>query len=348
MRIAQVAPLNERVPPLLYGGTERVVSYLTEELARLGHEVTLFASGDSETSAHLIPGCRRALWRDPNIRETLPHHVRRMELVFRDVRNFDLIHFHSDYLHFPLLRRDACPSVTTLHGMVDPFDVGALLAEYPEAPLVSISDHQRLPAPDANWRGTVYHELPRDAFTFRRERGSYLVYLGRMSPEKRLDRAIEIAKRCGIPLKIAAKIYPEERGYFDETLAPLINDAASTVEFIGEIDDRERDELLGNAAAMLFPIEWPEPFGLVMIEALACGTPVIAWRRGSVPEVLEDGVTGFIVESVNEAVDRLGELDRSTCRRVFEERFDAGRMACDYADVYQRVIESSPARLLAR
>jgi glycosyltransferase involved in cell wall biosynthesis len=338
MRIAQVAPLNESVPPPLYGGTERVVSYLTEELVRLGHDVTLFASGDSQTSARLMPACPRALWRDAAVRETLPHHVRMMELVFRDVAGFDVIHFHTDYLHFPLVRRHRCASVTTLHGMVHPPDLQALLDEYRDVPLVSISDNQRLPIPHANWLGTVYHGLPRDAFTFRSERGSYLVYLGRMSPEKRVDRAIEIAQRSRMPLKIAAKIYPEERHYFDETLAPLIRPSSSLIEYVGEIGNRERDELLGKAAAFLFPIEWPEPFGLVMIEALACGTPVIAWRRGSVPEVLADGVTGYIVDSVEEAVTAVGKIDslsRTTCRHVFEQRFDASRMANDYLDIYR-------------
>jgi glycosyltransferase involved in cell wall biosynthesis len=341
MRIAQVAPLFERVPPPLYGGTERVVSYLTEELVRMGHDVTLFASGDSETSARLVPACPRALWRDPDVRETLPHHVHLMELVFRDLSRFDVIHFHTDYLHFPLVRRHRCPSVTTLHGMVHPHDLAALFRDYHDVPLVSISDNQRRPIPDANWRGTVYHGLPRDLFAFRGEPGSYLVYLGRMSPEKRVDRAIEIARRSGVPLKIAAKIYPEERTYFDETLAPLIDATKPLVEFVGEIGHQERNELLGRAAAFLFPIEWPEPFGLVMIEALACGTPVIAWRRGSVPEVLEDGVTGRIVETIEEAVDAvrgIHRLSRATCRSVFEERFDASRMATNYLGVYRSLI----------
>ena len=344
MRIAQIAPLNERVPPPLYGGTERVVSYLTEELVRLGHDVTLFASGDSETSARLVAGCPRALWRDPAVRETLPHHVRLMELVFRDAARFDVIHFHSDYVHFPLVRRHRTPSVTTLHGMLHPHDLGAFLEEYRDIPLVSISDEQRRPMPHASWRATVYHGLPRDAFTFRSHAGRYLAYLGRMSPEKRVDRAIEIARRSGVPLKIAAKIYPEERAYFDETLAPLMAAAGSLVEFVGEIDDRGRDDLLGGAAALLFPIEWSEPFGLVMIEALACGTPVIAWRRGSVPEVLEDGVTGCIVDSVEEAVAAVARIDgmsRATCRRVFEERFDASRRAKDYLDVYRALVAVS-------
>jgi len=341
MRIAQVAPLYESVPPPLYGGSERVVSYLTEELVRLGHEVTLFASGDSETRARLVAACPRALWRDRDVRETLPHHVHLMELVFRDPSRFDVIHFHTDYLHFPLVRRHRCVSVTTLHGMVHPHDLGALFAEYRELPLVSISDNQRTPIPNVNWRGTVYHGLPRDAFTFRGEPGTYLVYLGRMSPEKRVDRAIEIARASGMALKIAAKIYPEERAYFDETLAPLIEGSGPLVEFVGEIGDRERNELLGGAAALLFPIEWPEPFGLVMIEALACGTPVVGWRRGSVPEVLEDGVTGYIVDSVDaavRAVGRIDRLDRTTCRRVFEERFDAACMARGYLEVYRGLV----------
>lgn len=338
MRIAQVAPLYERVPPPLYGGTERVVSYLTEELVRLGHEVTLFASGDSETSARLVPGSPRALWRDPDVRETLPHHVRLMELVSREAGRFDVIHFHTDYVHFPLVRRHRWRSVTTLHGMVHAPDLGPLFKEYEDVPLVAISDNQRSPIPQANWRATVYHGLPEDAFTFRPGPGGYLVYLGRMSPEKRVDRAIEIARRAGMLLKIAAKIYPEERGYFDEVLAPLIESSRPLVEFIGEIGNRERDDLLGGAAALVFPIEWPEPFGLVMIEAMACGTPVVAWRCGSVPEVVDDGVTGCIVGSVEEAVravETIGRLSRSSCRRVFEERFDARRMAVDYLDVYR-------------
>jgi glycosyltransferase involved in cell wall biosynthesis len=340
MRIAQVAPLNERVPPPLYGGTERVVSYLTEELVRLGHDVTLFASGDSETSARLVAACPRALWRDAEVRETLPHHVRLMELVFSDVGRFDVIHFHTDYLHFPLVRRHRPASVTTLHGMVHPHDLQALLEEYRDVPLVSISNDQRRPIPGANWQGTVYHGLPRDTFTYSCERGTYLVYLGRMSPEKRVDRAIEIARRSGVPLKIAAKIYPEEREYFATTLAPLIQSSAPLVEFVGEIGERDKNALLSRAAGMLFPIEWPEPFGLVMIESLACGTPVIGWRRGSVPEVLEHGVTGYVVESIDDAVSavrNLDRLDRMACRRAFEQRFDAGRMAVDYLDVYRRL-----------
>jgi glycosyltransferase involved in cell wall biosynthesis len=293
------------------------------------------------TSARLEAPCAHALWRDEKVRETLPHHVLMMELVFRNVSRFDIIHFHCDYLHFPLVRRHRCPSVTTLHGLVHSHDLRGLFAEYRDVPLVSISRDQRSPIPEANWQSTVYHGLPRDSFTFRGEPGGYLVYLGRMSPEKRVDRAIEIARHADIPLKIAAKIYPEERQYFDETLLPLIRAAAPLIEFVGEIGDQDRDELLGNALAFLFPIEWAEPFGLVMIEALACGTPVIAWRRGSVPEVIDDGVTGYIVDSVAEAVQAVSQLDRlnrADCRCEFEQRFSCTRMAMDYLDVYRRLI----------
>jgi glycosyltransferase involved in cell wall biosynthesis len=340
MRIAQVAPLFESIPPKLYGGTERVISYLTEELVRLGHEVTLFASGDSETNAKLVPVCPRALWLDQCCRETLPHHVRLLELVFRDASRFDVIHFHSDYLHFPLLRRHPCPSVTTLHGRLHIPDLLPLFAEYAEVPLVSISHDQRRLIPWANWQATVYHGLPRDLYTFRERPGDYLAFLGRISPEKRLDRAIAIAQQSGRKLKVAAKIYPEERDYFNQTIEPLLHKSRAWVEFLGEVGGRQKDELLGNALALLFPIDWPEPFGLVMIEAMACGTPVIAWRNGSVPEVMEDDVTGFVVDSVEEAVwavGRVASLSRHACRRVFEERYDAGRIARDYLEVYRRL-----------
>jgi glycosyltransferase involved in cell wall biosynthesis len=264
-----------------------------------------------------------------------------MELVFSDVSRFDVLHFHTDYIHLPLVRRHRCASITTLHGMVHPHDVRQLFQEYDDVPLVSISNDQRRPLPDASWAGTVYHGLPRDLFQFHDSPRDYLVYLGRMSPEKRVDRAIEIAQRANRPLKIAAKVYPEERDYFHDTLEPLIRRAAPLVEFIGEIDQAGKNELLGRAAAMLFPIEWPEPFGLVMIEAFACGTPVIGWRRGSVPEVIDDGVTGYVVESVEQAVaavGAIGRLRRRDCRRAFEDRFDAGRMAADYLDIYRRII----------
>jgi glycosyltransferase involved in cell wall biosynthesis len=343
MRIAQVAPLYESVPPRLYGGTERVVSYLTEELVGMGHEVTLFASGDSVTRARLVAACSQGLWGNPDCRETLPHHVHLMDLVFEDVSRFDLIHFHTDYLHFPLLRRYPCKSVTTIHGRLHTADVKSLLEEHPEAPLVSISDSQRLPVPEANWVSTVHHGLPRGLHTFQSQPADYLAFLGRVSPEKRLDRAIEIARLAGKRLKVAAKIYPEERTYYSQVIEPLLNSSRSFVEFVGEVGGREKDEFLGNASALLFPIDWAEPFGLVMIESMACGTPVIAWRNGSVPEVIDDGVTGFVVENLAQAVRAvhdIARLSRRDCRKVFEERFDASRMARNYVDVYRRLVYS--------
>lgn len=341
MRIAQVAPLFESVPPSLYGGTERVVSWLTEELVKEGHEVTLFASGDSKTQARLIAGCPEALWRDARCRETLPHTVRMMELVFSEVSQFDIIHFHTDYVQFPLIRRSGHASITTLHGMVHPHDLGDLLGEYSEVPLVSISDSQRAPLPAANWCGTVHHGLPPSVHTFRPTPGRYLAFLGRISPEKGVERAIEIAKYSGLPLKIAAKIYDEDRSYYELKIKPLLQSAASFVEFVGEVGGSAKDEFLGNALALLFPVEWPEPFGLVMIESMACGTPVIAWRRGAIPEVIEHGISGFIVESVQEAVrfiPQLSLLSRGQCRRSFEARFSSARMAHDYLKVYEQTI----------
>ena len=334
MRIAQVTPLYESVPPKLYGGTERVVSHLTEELVRLGHDVTLFASGDSETKARLVPACDVALWRDPNCREVLPHHVRLMELVFREARKFDVIHFHCDYLHFPLLRRQATPGVTTLHGLVNPHDLQPLFDLYGETPLVSISDSQRRPMPAANWQATVYHGLPRDLHTFRQRGGDYLLFVGRVSPDKRLDRAIEIARQTGRQLKVAAKIYDEDRAYYHNSIEPLLRESKSFVEFIGEVGGKDKDELMGNAYALLFPIDWPEPFGLVMIESLACGTPVIAWKNGSVPEVLAHGT----IEEAVKAVPDVASLSRHACRQVFEQRFDSRRMARDYVKLYSRLM----------
>jgi len=351
MRIAQVAPLFESVPPRLYGGTERVVSYLTEELVRQGHDVTLFASGDSVTSARLVPGCRRALWRDPECRETLPHHVRLMELVFREARHFDVIHFHCDYLHFPLLRYHRTPTVTTLHGMIRRHDLEPLFQAYPEAPLVSISNDQRGPIPWANWQATVYHGLPKGLHTFREEAGDYLLFIGRISPEKRLDRAIEIARRSGRKLKVAAKIYDEDRGYYQSAIEPLLGRSQAFVEFVGEVGGQDKDELIGNACALLFPIDWPEPFGLVIIEALACGTPVLAWSNGSVPEIIGEGRTGFIVDNVEDAVravGNVGRLSRAQCRAEFEERFDAARMAANYEKVYRRLLRAAPPLAYAR
>jgi glycosyltransferase involved in cell wall biosynthesis len=343
MRIAQVAPLFESVPPALYGGSERVVSWLTEELVKLGHEVTLFASGDSRTTANLISVCQKSLWRDKECRESLPHHVLMMELVFRDISKFDMIHFHCDYIHFPLVRRYACPSVTTLHGSIHQHDLRGFLEEYVDVPLAAISNSQRASMPDAGWVGTVHHGLPEKLHTFRSEGGEYLAFLGRISPEKGLERAIEIARLARVPLKVAAKIYDEDLSYFEKTIQPLLQANASIVEFLGEVGGSLKDELLGRAAALLFPIDWSEPFGLVMIEAMACGTPVVAWRRGSVPEIIEDGVNGFVVGSVEEAVQcipGLKRIRRDDCRRVFEARFRAERMATEYLKLYEQVIHS--------
>lgn len=340
MRIAQVAPLFESVPPKLYGGTERVVSYLTEELVRRGHDVTLFASGDSETSARLVAGSPRALWETPDCRDPTPHHVRLVELVAREAHRFDVIHYHIDYLHFPVVGVLPCPTLTTLHGRPYPHDEEELFNAYPHVPLASISDAQRSPIPRANWRATVYHGMPLDEHSFHGERGSYLAFLGRVSPEKGLEKAVEIARLAGLPLRVAAKIYPEERPYYEHVINPLLRESP-WVEFIGEVGGTAKDEFLGGALALLFPINWEEPFGLVMIEAMACGTPVIAFRHGSVPEVMVEGVTGFVVDDVEGAVDAVratDQLDRRECRRVFSERFSVERMASDYLAVYRKLI----------
>jgi glycosyltransferase involved in cell wall biosynthesis len=339
MRIAQVAPLYESVPPKYYGGTERVVSYLTEELVRQGHEVTLFASGDSETSARLVAACQRSLRLDKRYQGQIAHHFVMLERVFQRADEFDVIHFHVDYLHFPLSRRDAITQVTTLHGRLDIPDLVPLYQEFREMPVISISNRQREPLPWTNWQATVYHGLPRDLYRFQPKAGRYLAFLGRISPEKRVDRAIEIAKRVGMPLKIAAKVDRVDRDYFDSVIAPLLRD--SLVEFVGEIGDIEKDEFLGNAYALIFPIDWPEPFGLVMIEAMACGTPVVAYRGGAVPELIEPGHTGFIVESLEDAVEavrRVAQLSRKRCREVFERRFTATRMARDYVQQFEHLI----------
>lgn len=343
MRIAQVSPLFESVPPKCYGGTERVVSYLTEELVRQGHDVTLFASGDSLTSARLVAATGRSLRLDKACVDQLAHHVAMLETIFKRAAEFDVIHFHVDYLHFPLSRRMTTPSLTTLHGRLDIPDLLPVYREFTEMPVVSISDAQREPLPIANWLATVYHGLPDDLYTFREQPGEYLAFLGRISPEKRVDRAIQIARRLGFPLKIAAKVDKVDREYFSSVIEPLLDGPG--IEYLGEIGEGEKDELLGNAYALLFPIDWPEPFGLVMIEALACGTPVIAYRRGSVPEVLEEGVTGFMVGSLEDAVravERVGTLSRRTCRRAFGRRFTAARMAKDYVRLYQRLSSREP------
>lgn len=345
MRIAQVSPLYESVPPQGYGGTERVVSYLTEELVRQGHEVTLFASGDSVTRARLVAPCQRSLRLDQACVDPLANHVLMLEMVLREARNFDVIHFHIDYLHFPLSRRHGRPNVTTLHGRLDLPELPALYREFRELPVVSISDAQRLPLPHANWVGTVHHGLPLELHTARTTPGEYLAFLGRISPEKRVDRAVEIARRVGMPLKVAAKIDRADRDYFETRIKHLFDDPL--VEYLGEVGGRDKDEFLGNAYALLFPIDWPEPFGLVMIEALACGTPVIAWRRGSVPEVIDDGITGFIVDSLDEAVrgvERVRSLDRRRCREVFEQRFSVERMTRDYLALYEGLLTARRPR----
>ena len=345
MRIAQVAPLYESVPPKCYGGTERVVSYVTEELMRAGHQVTLFASGDSVTAAKLIPASRRALRLDKDCIDQLAHHVVLLEKVFRQANEFDVVHFHIDYLHFPITRRTPITHVTTMHGRLDIPDLAPVYAEFDDMPLVSISDAQREPLPTAKWIATVYHGLPQDLYQFRARPGKYFAFLGRISPEKRVDRAIKIAKRIGIPLKIAAKVDLVDREYFKKVIKPLLRDPL--VEYVGEIGEGEKDDFLGNAYALLFPIDWPEPFGLVMIEAMACGTPIIAYRQGSVPEVIEQGHTGFVVDDLADAVaaaKRVPELSRERCREVFEQRFTARRMARDYLRVYQGLIERERER----
>jgi glycosyltransferase involved in cell wall biosynthesis len=344
VRIAQIAPLIESVPPRRYGGTERVVSYLTEELVRQGHDVTLFASGDSETSARLVPCCERALRLDPRVGSPLPYHVTMLDNVRREAHRFDVLHFHTDLLHFQVFSATRHATLTTLHGRQDLFDLRGFYAAFPSMPLVSISQAQRRPIAGANFAGTVHHGLPEGLLqpTYR-PNGDYLAFLGRISPEKRVDRAIEIARAFGMPLKIAAKVDRVDEDYFRHTIAPLLNGPG--VQFIGEITERQKAGFIGNARALLFPIDWPEPFGLVMIEAMACGTPVLAFEGGSVREVVDQGVTGIIVRSVEEAIGALRTviaLDRRAVRRRFEQRFAAGRMAADYVRLYERVV--APAR----
>ena len=340
MRIAHVAPLYESVPPKYYGGTERVVSYLTEELTRQGHEVTLFASGDSVTKAHLVAPCQRALRFDKHCVDQLAHHVYMLEMIFRMKESFDIIHFHLDYLHLPIFKRERTPLVTTLHGRLDIPDLIPLFREFSHMSFVSISDSQREPMPWLNWRGTVYHGLPEDLYAFREEPGKYLAFLGRICPEKRVDRAIEIAKRTGMELKIAAKVDKIDQEYFEAVVEPLLKNPL--VEYIGEIGEGQKDEFLGNAHVLLFPIDWPEPFGLAMIEAMACGTPIIAYRHGSVPEVIDEGVTGFVIEGMEDAVravERVPTLSRKACRHFFEERFSTPRMAKNYLRIYQDILD---------
>jgi glycosyltransferase involved in cell wall biosynthesis len=341
MKIAQIAPLAESVPPKLYGGTERVVSYLTEELVRLGHDVTLFASGDSSTGARLIACAPRALRLDPLVKDPLPQLVMMLERVRQLAHEFDVLHFHVENVHLPMFRSLARKSLTTLHGRLDLPELPALYREFREMPLVSISDSQRRFLPAANWAATVYHGLSAEVCPLNpsppRGSGRYLSFLGRVSQEKGLERAIEIARRAGVRLRIAAKVEagPDER-YFRERVAPLLR--GPLVEFLGEVDETGKPAFLGNAAALLFPIDWPEPFGLAMIESMSCGTPVIAWPNGSVPEIVDEGVTGFVVDSIDKAVSAVQKatmLDRSRVRARFEQRFSAARMARDYLAVYR-------------
>jgi glycosyltransferase involved in cell wall biosynthesis len=339
MRIAQVAPLYESVPPRLYGGTERVVSYLTEALLRAGHEVTLFASGDSVTRARLISPCKQALRLSETCMDPLVYHVMALDQVFSMTDEFDLVHFHTDYLHFPTSKNLEVAHLTTLHGRLDLPDLAPLFESFPQMPLVSISKSQRLPVTAANWVGNVYHGLPLDLHPPQGKVGNYLAFLGRISPEKRPDRAIKIALKAGMPLKIAAKVDRADRQYFEEKIRPMLNNPG--IEFIGEITDAEKSGFLGNAFAYLFPIDWPEPFGLTMMEAMACGTPTIAFRCGSVPEVIKEGISGFIVDSEEEAVaalDQVGTLNRARVRSDFVRRFSDTRMAQDYLKIYEKIL----------
>ncbi len=345
MRIAQIAPLMEAVPPKLYGGTERVVSWLTEALVELGHDVTLFASGDSTTAAKLEAVWPRALRLDGNVRDPVALHALMIELVARRASEFDLLHFHLDYHPFPVFSRQQTPFVTTLHGRLDLPELQPVFEAFPNAPLVSISNAQRLPLPNANWIATVPHGLPCELLRPAAVTQTYLAFLGRVSPEKGLDRAIQIAAKCGLPLKIAAKVDNNDAEYFRSVIHPLLDNGG--VEFIGEIGDAQKAKFLSGALGLLVPIDWPEPFGLVMIEAMACGTPVLAFRRGSVPEIVEDRLTGTIVETVEEAIAALPlmiALDREKVRQRFEQRFSAMRMANDYIDVYRSLLDPSRSR----
>jgi glycosyltransferase involved in cell wall biosynthesis len=344
MRIAQIAPLAEPVPPVLYGGTERVVSVLTEELVRRGHEVTLFASGDSQTSARLVPCSPRALRLDPTVEATVAPTLIQLSEVYERAHGFDVIHNHVDYLTFPFARRSPTPTVTTTHGRLDLAEVRRVYGEFREQRLVSISRDQASYLPDANWVANVYHAIDLRNFRYRAEQGDYLVFLGRINPEKRPDRAIEVARETGRRLVIAAKVDDVDKDYYEAVIRPLV-DAEPLIEFVGEVDELRKDEVLGGAYACLFPIDWPEPFGLTMVESMATGTPVIAYRRGSVPEVMVDGVTGFICDSLEEmrdAVGRVGEIDRARCRQHVEHNFVPEIMAARYEEVYHSCIDSQP------
>jgi glycosyltransferase involved in cell wall biosynthesis len=339
MRIAQIAPLAESVPPKLYGGTERVVAWLIDELVELGHDVTLFASGNSQTRAKLVPVWPYAFRLGRPRTDPVAVQAVLLETMARRAAEFDVIHCHVDWLALPLLIRSGVPFLTTMHGRLDIAGLPDVVRHFPAAPFVSISHNQRLPLPGANWLGTVYHGLPSDSLHPRFEPGSYLAFLGRLTKEKGPEDAMRIARDAGMPLRIAAKVPKGERGYFKEQLEPKID--GRDVQLTGEVNDRTKEQFLAEAAALLFPIDWPEPFGLVMIEAMACGTPVIAYRHGSVPEVIDEGVTGFVVDSEEQAVGavrRLGEIDRHQVRACFERRFTAGRMAREYVALYEDLV----------
>lgn len=342
LKIAQISPLFESVPPRLYGGTERVVSYLTEALVEMGHDVTLFASGDSKTKARLIPGYYKSL-RLGSCNDPLALHVLQLQEVAERANEFDILHFHTDYLHFPLSRLLKVHTVNTLHGRLDIPELKRVYSKFLETPVVSISEAQRRPLPMARWAGNVPHGLPEDLYRKGDGKGDYVLFLGRISPEKRPDRAIEIAGRAGCKIRLAAKVDDADRQYYEQKIKPLLQ--LRNVEFIGEVGEEEKSMLLRDARALLFPIDWPEPFGMVMIEALACGTPVVAFNHGSVPEVIRDGKTGFIVDSIEEAVMallRIDEIDRNLCRQEFEERFSATRMAQNYVTIYKRLLQEQP------
>ncbi len=345
MRIAQISPLTEAVPPRLYGGTERVISWLTEELVALGHDVTLFASGDSVTSAELEPMWPRALRLDGSVRDPNALHMTMIEQVCRRAREFDLLHFHLDYYPFSAMSRQSTPFVTTLHGRLDLPEHVPVFSTFSTIPVVSVSTAQRRPALHAHWIGTVHHGMPEHLLEPEPAEPTYLAFLGRISPEKRVDRAIHIAERCGLPLKIAAKVDAVDQDYFEEEIRPLL--AKPGVDYIGEISDSEKSSFLSRAIALIVPIDWPEPFGLVMIEAMACGAPVIAFNRGAAPEIIEDGVTGFVVEDETSAVGavrQLSRLSRPLIRKRFEERFTARRMARDYLGLYRELLGAAQRR----
>jgi len=341
MKIAQISPLMESVPPRLYGGSERIVSYLTDELVRQGHDVTLFASGDSVSSANLVRCVPMALRLDANVKDPIPYYMLMLDRVREMADEFDILHFHIDQFHFPLFRPIAQRTVTTLHGRQDLHDLKPLYVGFSDMPLVSISNSQRKPIANANFAATVYHGLPAQTLKPNyKPSGDYVAFLGRISPEKRPDRAIRIAQALGLRIKIAAKIDKVDEAYFREHIASLFN--LPGVEYIGEIDERSKSEFLGEASALLFPIDWPEPFGLSMIEAMACGTPVLAFRCGSVPEIIDPGMTGLIVDSMDEAIRVMPQvlaLDRRAVRQKFEQRFSASRMAKDYVQVYRSLIK---------